>query len=376
MSKPKLLTDIENKINKDSIVNDITTGGADKVASAETVKILNNCKADKPVVIGMHNGIKLIGEIESYAVNNGFHLEVMLHNLYLKYGSRLSNAFILVGKYVNETGIIGKMQILSNYNASSSYYLKIQITDTGKIYAISTDYMGYCNWTILNKTDNVIIYDNPSVVSSIDGNVIWDSELNKTNIATSTDLEQKADEQWMYDDWKIESDLPTVYPNKSIAYFFTSVAWNNGKIATSSVIKTIKHNGFIIKQESFRSDGSPLYYRMIDTGTGQWGDWQTIATTDKIDTLWSGSVSTNGATITIPNDISKYKKLLFTVKKTNDWDCVCAVYPKNADKFYWGEYGYINNPFGYLEFAGGATFLAFQIIPTGCEVIKVVGVYN
>ncbi|GEM_PF-2522289 len=43
--KPKILIDIENKIDKDLIVNDLTTGGADKVASAETVKILNNSKA-------------------------------------------------------------------------------------------------------------------------------------------------------------------------------------------------------------------------------------------------------------------------------------------------------------------------------------------
>ncbi len=45
MSKPKILTDIENKIDKDSIINNLTTGGADKVASAETVKTLNNSKA-------------------------------------------------------------------------------------------------------------------------------------------------------------------------------------------------------------------------------------------------------------------------------------------------------------------------------------------
>ncbi|GEM_PF-2259537 len=47
MSKPKILTDVENKISKDSIINNLTTGGADKVASAETVKILNTNKADK-----------------------------------------------------------------------------------------------------------------------------------------------------------------------------------------------------------------------------------------------------------------------------------------------------------------------------------------
>ncbi len=45
--KPKILTDIENKIDKDSIINDLTTGGADKVASAETIKTLNTNKSNK-----------------------------------------------------------------------------------------------------------------------------------------------------------------------------------------------------------------------------------------------------------------------------------------------------------------------------------------
>ncbi len=57
MSKPKILIDIEHKIDKDSIVDDLLTGGADKVASAETVKTLDNNKADKII------GGEFIGDI-------------------------------------------------------------------------------------------------------------------------------------------------------------------------------------------------------------------------------------------------------------------------------------------------------------------------
>lgn len=48
--KPKVLVEIENinnKIDKDYIVNDLTTGGIYKVASAETVKLLDLNKVDK-----------------------------------------------------------------------------------------------------------------------------------------------------------------------------------------------------------------------------------------------------------------------------------------------------------------------------------------
>lgn len=242
-------------------------------------------KADKSINIGYSESTKLIGEILNYSISNTFTLEAMLHNLFQTNFSQLNNAFLSVGKYSNTSLIEGKLHILMDTVTSypSGYYkTKIQITDTGKIYAINEKYMNYTNWTILNKSNNVIIYDNPKAASIIDGNVIWDSDLNKTNIATI----------------------------------------------------------------------------------------------DRIDNLWSGSVSGNGASIAITNSINKYKKLVFTIKKTGDWECICSVYPKSSEKFVWGEYGYINNPFGFLQYAAGADGIAFQLIPTGCEIIKVVGVYN
>jgi len=309
-------------LKQDKTDNTLGTTSKEIVGAINENKCNIDLKADKPIVIGGSGNIRLIGEIVNYTTFNGFNLEAMLHNAHQTNFSQTNNAFIAIGKYDNNTAIEGKLQTLYDtvYNNLSGYYKStIQVTDTGKIYAINETYMTASSWNIIKKTDNVVIYNNPTIVSYIDGNVIWDSELNKTNIATSQQMEQKADEQWMYDDWKIESDLPTVYPDKSITYFLTSVTWNNGKIATSSVIKTIKHNGFITKQESFRSDGYPLYYRMVNTGTGQWGTWQITATTDKIDILCTAN---SGFTIAWQNNyqINNVVYYNLSVAKTNNTD--------------------------------------------------------
>lgn len=197
MAKPKILTEIENienKVDKNSIINDLTIGGIDKVASAETVKMLNNNKADKPIIIGGSNNIRLIAEIQNYVTYNGFNLEVMLHNMYLRNGNQLSNAFLIVGKYNNTFDIDGTMHILTDkVNITNANRTTIQITDTGKIYSVNNIYSESTSWSVIKKTNNVVIYDNPTIVTSIEGNVIWDSELNKTKLTTSADMELKAD---------------------------------------------------------------------------------------------------------------------------------------------------------------------------------------
>ncbi|HBB29038.1 MAG TPA: hypothetical protein DC000_07290 [Clostridiales bacterium] len=146
-------------------------------------------KADKAITIGGSKNIRLIGEITNYVASNRFVLEAMLHNMYLKNTSQLSNAFLILGKSYNEYPIEGKMHLLYDNQASNHYITKIQITNKGKIYAINSEYMENTSWNIINKSNNVIIYNDPQVVSTIDGSVIWDSELNKTNLATTDKID-------------------------------------------------------------------------------------------------------------------------------------------------------------------------------------------
>ncbi len=148
MSKPKILTDIENKIDKDSIINDLTTGGADKVASAETVKILNTNKADKII------GSEFTGDI--------FKITGDSYKTYtIKYLSNVTNA---------PTNNINDWCILE--------YIPFENTKKFKITPFTSTYNGitqeavvsldgltvYTSWTIIptnrqieHKTDNMIM---------------------------------------------------------------------------------------------------------------------------------------------------------------------------------------------------------------------------
>jgi len=188
--------DLTLKQNKTD--NTLGTTSKEIVGAINENKYNIDLKADKPIVIGGSGNIRLIGEIVNYTTFNGFNLEAMLHNAHQTNFSQTNNAFIAIGKYDNNTAIEGKLQMLYDtvYNNPSGYYKStIQVTDTGKIYAINETYMTASSWNIIKKTVNVVIYNNPTIVSSIDGNVIWDSELNKTNIATSQQMEQKADKE-------------------------------------------------------------------------------------------------------------------------------------------------------------------------------------
>lgn len=167
----------------------------DKIeANAKLVSQTLEQKADKMKIIGGNNNTILIGEVTNYANYKGFELLCMLDNFYQTANKQLVSAFMQVGIYSNSYPTIdGKFLILNNQTAeNATYKTKIQITDTGKIYAINSQYMSSCSWNIINKSDNVVIYDNPTVVSSINGNVIWDSELNKTTLATT----DKIDNLW------------------------------------------------------------------------------------------------------------------------------------------------------------------------------------
>jgi oligoribonuclease (3'-5' exoribonuclease) len=124
-----------------------------------------------------------------------------------------------------------------------------------------------------SKIDENLNTDDKTIVGAVNEN--------KDNIdVLSQQMEHKADKQWMANNWKNESDLPSAYPNNSITYFKTYVAWNSGKILAGATIKTTKSYNFITLQEASRSYGVPLFYRMVDTSTTDWGAWQEIATTE------------------------------------------------------------------------------------------------
>ncbi len=72
--------------------------------------------------------------------------------------------------------------------------------------------------------------------------------------------------------WKAEADFPSAYPSNSITYYKTNSMWNN-KIPIEAIVKTTKSYNMILLQEVFRSSGTPLYYRMVDTSTGLWESW-------------------------------------------------------------------------------------------------------
>ena len=271
-------------------------------------------KADKPIVIGGSNNIRLIGEIENYVNANGFYLEAMLHNPYFINSCQVSSAFLNIGKQGNSFSIQGKMQILIDMVNNNTYFTKIQITDTGKVYAVNTINAVGASWNIIKKTANVVIYNNPAIVTAIDGTVIWDSELNKTNIATSTDLEQKADKdrlQFKADNYKIASDSPSTYDMGITEFYSENASWKTLlNYPYGVVVKTEKKSDYYIKQEFFANGDTPLAYRLAYGVI-----WHTVKftpTTDKVDILWSGtlpSISSANTAINLPYDIDTYDYL-------------------------------------------------------------------
>ncbi len=100
-------------------------------------------------------------------------------------------------------------------------------------------------------------------------------------IATSADLEQKADKQWQVNDWKTESALPNTYPSGTTKFLATGTFGG-----LSGVIVTTDISSGIGVQQITRSNGFPLKFRLAEGGLLTWGAWQTIATTDKIDSLF------------------------------------------------------------------------------------------
>ena len=174
----------ENKINID-LANQQMEQKADKTALRKISEI----------GLGGNGDIRLIGKITNMTQYN---LEAMLHNMYHASDGMQSNAFIMISKQTS-FNIQGKMHILND--RATSFKTKIIITDIGNIYAVNDLYKSnITSWNIF-KTSNILIYDNPDIqiVSVIEGNVIWDSELNKTTIATTDhvgqQMEQKADKE-------------------------------------------------------------------------------------------------------------------------------------------------------------------------------------
>jgi len=182
-------TDAQNTFNIQTALND----NWDKVDTfAKGVSQQLEDKADVPITIGGNSNIRLIGEIQNYTINKTFNLDAVLYNMYLHYNadssaSLLTTAFLKLGNYGNDFNIEGKLKFLDDFTLGV-YKSKIQVASTGKIYAVNHSFGDSFRWQINNKSSNIVIYDNPAVVSTIEGNVIWDSELNKTTITTESDL--------------------------------------------------------------------------------------------------------------------------------------------------------------------------------------------
>ncbi len=148
------------------------------------------------------------------------------------------------------------------------------------------------------KHDNGIDYLAPRTiadnVSMVDGRTV---EVNVSEI--KQELEQKADKQWMPDNWKTESDLPSAYPNKTTTIFYAnnflgfSVCIVETKIISPYMgIQTISSNSAY--------GGTQLKYRLVETTN--WGTARTIATTEKInisDRLLNGWVVADNSYLTL-----------------------------------------------------------------------------
>lgn len=109
-------------------------------------------------------------------------------------------------------------------------------------------------------------------------------EANIEQKVDKTELLTKENKQWKSDDWKTEADLITSFPTYSTTYFYTNVAWS--KFPLYSIVKTTRSgSSFRGKQEVFTYDGIPLIFRLTKSYVSEWGAWQKVATTDKIDFL-------------------------------------------------------------------------------------------
>lgn len=102
-------------------------------------------------------------------------------------------------------------------------------------------------------------------------------------------MEQKADKdrlQFKADNYKLASDLPSIYDLGITEFFTTSADWMTLTGLTNYIIvKTEKRSEIFIKQEFFSANGQLLKYRLGKDGQNAWGEIQTISTTDKIDIL-------------------------------------------------------------------------------------------
>lgn len=91
---------------------------------------------------------------------------------------------------------------------------------------------------------------------------------------------------WKGTDFKTESALLSEYQDFSTTYFRASVGWAG---LAGAIVKTVKFNNNVGKQTIFWTNGNPVKFRL---GTlGAWGEWQTVATTEKTEIL---SVLVNG----------------------------------------------------------------------------------
>lgn len=89
---------------------------------------------------------------------------------------------------------------------------------------------------------------------------------------------------WKPNNWKKETALPSEYEVETTSVFYSSSSNGTWNGISNCIVKTIKYNNISIRQEIIRFD-SPICYRSGIDGADSWGEWQTIATTDQINSL-------------------------------------------------------------------------------------------
>jgi|GEM_PF-4493507 len=139
-----------------------------------------------------------------------------------------------------------------------------------------------------NKTDDTLNTTSKNIVDAINAH-----ELDINTL--STNMEQKADKIWMPNNWKLESALPTEYPQNAETIFASTVN-NFGGLSAPVVVRITRDDGSIAKQEIYRDNGNVLKYRLAVGGLSAWGEWQTVATADR--TMYRyDAVNFNGGTL-------------------------------------------------------------------------------
>lgn len=191
----------------------------------------------------------------------------------------INNALCIISNTLNNgvKSVNGIVNVLNVGTGSNRILGDITINSlTGDVFYHSRIYQDYPNIRVLSGYDYTL--HNEIVTNG------GDYTVPTSTIATTEKIDILSDKvNWKPNGWKTELDPPSAFDNMSSTIFRGTSTF--GGMTDPVIVKTDKLSDNVAKQEIFRTDTDKLLKYRLAYAPNKWGEWQTIATTDKVDIL-------------------------------------------------------------------------------------------